>query len=40
MRKYTYRFSCYGEMRDRIKAKEERKAKENAYNPRAAARRV
>ena len=23
MRKYTYRFSRYGEMRDRIKAKEE-----------------
>lgn len=40
-RKYVYRFSRYGEMRDRIEAKEkeeEAKEKRNVYNPRAAAR--
>ena len=40
-RKYVYRFSRYGDMRDRIEAREkekEEKEKRNVYNPRAAAR--
>lgn len=39
MRKYTYRFSRYGEMRDRIKAKEKDKPdtkRKPIYNLRAA----
>lgn len=39
-RKYIYKFSKYGEMRDRIaeKEKEEGKERKNEYSPRAAAR--
>ena len=41
--KYIYRFSCYGDMRDRIEAKEKEEGKEvgakrKAYSSRAAAR--
>lgn len=33
MRKYTYRFSKYGEMRDRIKAKEAEDKQEEKRKP-------
>ena len=41
MRKYEYRFSCYGKMRDRIESKEKeekKKEKKYKYSLRAAAR--
>ena len=37
-RKYVYRFSRYGEMRDRIEAREKEEEKEEKNTPRAAAR--
>lgn len=37
-RKYVYRFSRYGEMRDRIEAREREEEKEEKNTPRAAAR--